>query len=181
MNTKELLGKKIIDKNARDLSKLAEITFNVKTFKISKIYGSIGNPLSKKYYDIPVGAILAVGDYIQVNDTLEELEEKMLDKIPESEENTVRINNLLGKTILNTEGNVSGKVSTIDVNLETYEINYLEISESNSAFGKNKASIQVKQEDIASIGDYILVKKDFVQNDEESEEENEDSVKVDIE
>ena len=42
------LEKKLWTKNVKDLAKIAEMTFNTETFKISKIYGSIGNPLSKK-------------------------------------------------------------------------------------------------------------------------------------
>ena len=182
MNAKDLLGKKIIDKNARDLAKLAEINFNVKTFKISKIYGSVGNPISKKYYDIGADAILAVGDYIQVSDVLEDLEEKLLEKIPEAEENTIKTNNLIGKTVLNSEGNVAGKVSNIDVDLQKFEISSLTISGSSSTFGQSKDIATINQDDITSIGDYIIINKIFsAEEKEEKEEESDDSVKINVE
>lgn len=177
MNVKDLLGKKIIDKNARDLAKLAEIDINIKTFSIEKIYGSIGNPLSKKYYDIHANAILAVGDYIQVNETSENLEENLLDKLPDSEEKVIKVNNLIGKTVLDSEGNVAGKVTNVDIDLEKYEIVGIVISESSPSFGKPKNENIVNQNDITSIGDYIIINKVFSKEQEESE----DSYKVDVE
>jgi sporulation protein YlmC with PRC-barrel domain len=177
MNTKDLLGKKIIDKEAKDLAKLAEIDVNVKTFKISKIYGSIGNPLSKKYYDIPADIILAVGDYIQVSETKEELESKLLEKIPASEEKNVKINNLIGKTVLDFEGNVAGKVSNVDLDLEKYEITNINIAGPSSSFVKPKKDNIINKEDITSIGDYILINKVLTEAEEEEEEKEESSEK----
>ena len=183
MNAKDLLGKKIIDKTARDLAKLAEIEINVKTFTIAKIYGSTGNPLSKKYYDIGANDILAVGDYIQVSKTIETLEEEILDKIPESEEKIVKINNLIGKTVLDSEGNVTGKVSNVDINLNNFKIENISISSSSSSFGISKEEKTCTQDDITSIGDYIIINKTLTKKEEESEEtgESKDSVNVDIE
>ena len=176
MNAKDLVGKKIIDKQARDLAKIAEITFNIKTFKIINLYGSTGNPLSKKYYEIPVNAILAVGDYIQIADTLEELSDKVLDKIPEKEEQTAKVSNLMGKTMLDTEGNVVGKVSNVDIDFEKFEINCLELTCSTSSFGKTITK-KIGQTDVSSIGDYIIINKDSVESEEEDENEKEDEEK----
>lgn len=180
MNAKDLLGKKIIDKKARDLAKLAEIDLNMKTFSIAKVYGSVGNPINKKYYEITADSILAVGDYVQVSETAEELEEKLLDKLPESEEKTVKINNLIGKIVLDSEGNTAGKVSNIDLDLENFVINGFTISGQSSSFVKSKKENVINKEDITSIGDYIIINKVISEEKEESED-SEDSVKVDIE
>ena len=181
MNAKDLLGKKIIDKKARDLAKLAEIDLNMKSFSIAKVYGSVGNPISKKYYEITADNILAVGDYLQVSETIEDLEGKLLDKLPESEEKTVKINNLIGKIVLDSEGNVVGKVSNIDLDLEKFEINGFAITEQSSSFVKSKKENLISKADISSIGDYIIINKVFTEEKEEEKEESEDSVKIDIE
>lgn len=184
MNAKDLLGKKIIDKKARDLAKLAEIELDMKTFSIAKVYGSIGNPISKKYYEITADNILAVGDYVQVSNTIEELEDQLLDKIPESAEKTVKINKLIGKTALDSEGNVAGKVSNIDLDLEKFQIIGFNISEQSSSFVKAKKENEITKDDITSIGDYIIINKVFSEEKDEEEvesEESEDSVKIDIE
>lgn len=161
MYAKDLLGKKIIDKNARDLAKLSEIDINIKTFKIAKIYGSIGNPLSKKYYDIPSNAILAVGDYIQVAQTKEDLESELLEKLPESEDETLKINTIIGKSIINSEGNVAGKVVNVDIDLATYEILGLNLAGPSSGFSMDKKECVISKDEIVGIGDYILVTTDF--------------------
>ncbi len=167
MNAKDLLGKKIIDKKARDLAKLAEIDLNMKTFTISKVYGSIGNPISKKYYEITSDNILAVGDYVQVSNTIEDLEDKLLDKIPESEEKNVKVNNLIGKTVLDSEGNVAGKVSNVDIDLEKFEILGFKIAQQSSSFVKSKKENEISINDITSIGDYIIINKVFSEEKEE--------------
>ena len=182
MNAKDLLGKKIIDKKARDLTKLAEIELDMNTFTIAKVYGSIGNPLSKKYYEITSDKILAVGDYVQVSNTIEELEEGLLDKIPESEGKNVKVNSLIGKTALDSEGNVAGKVSNIDLDLEKFEIVGFNISEQSSSFMKANKENEITKDDITSIGDYIIINKVFTEEKEEEEpEKSEDSVNIDIE
>ena len=175
MNAKDLLGKKIIDKKARDLAKLAEIELDMKSFSIAKVYGSIGNTISKKYYEITADSILAVGDYVQVAETIEELEGTLLDKIPESEEKNVKINNLIGKIVLDSEGNVAGKVSNIDLDLEKFVINGFSIAQQSSSFVKSKKETLINRNDISSIGDYIIINKVISK---EKEEESENSVNV---
>lgn len=182
MNAKDLLGKKIIDKKARDLAKIAEINLNTKTLEASNIYGSVGNPISKKYIDIPVGEIIAVGDYIQISGTVEDLEDKKLDKIPETQPGIVKLNNFVGKTILDSEGNVAGKVSDIEIDVDTNKITSINLEGSSSGFGKPKVQKSIQLEDITSIGDYIIVNKVFTEEEEESDEKEEkDSVNIDIE
>lgn len=178
MNAKDLLGKKIIDKKVRDIAKLAEIDVNGKTSKISNIYGSVGNPLNKKYYDIPASSILAVGDYIQVAETKEELDKKLLDKIPETE--NLKINNLINKTVINSEGYIVGKVQNVDIDLESFSMKDITISTTTTLSFSNE-NVVFSQDDISSIGDFIILNKTLVEEKEEKAEESKDSVEVEIE
>ena len=73
MNSKEIIGMKIIDKNAKDVAKIAEISFDTKTYGITKIIASTGNPISKKFYEIDPKNILALGDSLLIDTTVEEL------------------------------------------------------------------------------------------------------------
>ncbi|MBQ6219230.1 MAG: PRC-barrel domain-containing protein [Methanosphaera sp.] len=182
MNAKDLLGKKIIDKNAMDLAKLADITFDVKTFKISQLYGSLGNPISKKYYAIGADKVLAIGDYIQVDDSVEEIDDKLIEKIPEIDKNSLKANSLLGKTVLNANGNVLGKVSSVDIELKDFKIDHLTISGNSSSFSQSKNAITINQSDIGSVGDYILINKviDTEEKSEETKTEEESKEKVDV-
>ncbi|MBE6493399.1 MAG: hypothetical protein E7Z84_02165 [Methanosphaera stadtmanae] len=192
MNINEILGKKIIDKNIKDLAKIAEMTFNTETFKISKIYGSVGNPLSKKYYPIEPSEIIGFGDYLQVSLTQEDCEKNKLDKIPTSEEKDATINEIIGKKVLNTKGNDNGRVSGINLDFEEKIITGLTIELPNtSSFGK-KNIMTITKNDIAGIGDYILInkvikseetedKKEETEDKEEETEDEEEKVEVSIE
>lgn len=97
MNTKDVFGMKIIDKNAKEVAKIAEFEFNVKTYKVNKIYGSFGNPINKKYYEIDPNTIISIGDYLLIDTTVEELSENTLDKIPKAEQNDLKVNEAMGK------------------------------------------------------------------------------------
>lgn len=186
MNARDLLGMKIINKEAKDVAKVAEINIDVKTYKITKIYGSIGNPISKKYYEIDPDEVIALGDYLLIETKLNDLEGNTLDKIPKATGNNVKVNDIIGKTVLDAEGNVAGKVSNVDSDFENFEVNNITITKSSS-FGMSKDNNIILKDDISSIGDYVIVNKIFKKteepDDKEKEEKNDDTekVKVDIE
>lgn len=176
MNSKEIIGMKIIDKNAKDVAKITEFNFNIKTYKISNIIASIGNPISKKFYEIDPETILALGDYMLIDTTVEEIAENKLDKIPASGENNMKINESIGKTVLDSEGNVAGKISNIDIDFDTFEIKGLTISKASS-FGKPKETNNISKEDIISFGDYILINKKFEKPSQKKEDTTEEASK----
>ena len=120
MNSKEIIGMKIIDKNAKDVTKIAEISFDTKTYGITKIIASTGNPISKKFYEIDPKNILALGDYLLIDTTVEELSQNKLDKIPESTGTNIKINESVGKTVIDADGNVAGKIANIDMQIVVF-------------------------------------------------------------
>jgi len=186
MNVNDILGKKIIDKNIKDLAKIAEMTFNTETFKISKIYGSVGNPLSKKYYSIEPSEIMGFGDYLQVSLTKEDYEKNILDKIPQSDEEDAKINELVGKKVLNSKGNDNGRITGINIDFENKTITELIVELPNPSSFAKKETMTITKEDIAGLGDYILINKIIepeVPKDKEEEktEDEEEKVEVNIE
>lgn len=186
MKTNEIVGKKIIDKNVKEVGKIAEMTFDTKTFKLTGIYGSTGNPISKKYHDIKPADIMAIGDYLQVSTTKEDLMENSLDKIPKSAENNAKSSEIIGKKVLDCNGYESGKVSSINIDIEKQEITSLILTKSSSFTKSNEAEIE--QDEITGFGDYILINKtldfDIEKNDDEEEEaetaEEDEEEKVNI-
>ncbi|MBQ6443267.1 MAG: PRC-barrel domain-containing protein [Methanosphaera sp.] len=177
MKTNEIVGKKIIDKNVKEVGKIAEMTFDTKTFKLTGIYGSTGNPISKKYHDIKPEDIMAIGDYLQVSVTKEELMENTMEKIPQSEENHVKSSEIMGKKVLDCNGNESGKVSGINIDIDKQEITSLLLSKTSS-FTKTEEA-EIEQDEITGFGDYILINKvlEFVnaKKDDEKEEETQEA------
>lgn len=188
MKTNEIVGKKIIDKNVKEVGKIAEMTFDTKTFKLTGIYGSTGNPISKKYHDIKPEDIMAIGDYLQVAIPKEDLMENTLEKIPKTEENHAKSSEIIGKKVLDCNGNESGKVASINIDIDKQEITSLILSKSSS-FTKTEEA-EINQDEITGFGDYILINKvlefDGDKKDEqeeeagEYEESEEDEEKVNI-
>jgi len=185
MKTNEIIGKKIIDKNVKEVGKIAEMTFDKKTFKLTGIYASTGNPISKKYHDIKPENIMAIGDYLQTSTLKDELIEDSLDKIPKSDDSDIKSSEIIGKKVLDCNGNDSGKVSAVNIDIENQEITSLTVSKA-ATFSK-ATECEIKQNEITGFGDYILINKtlDFdVEEKYESEEESdseEEKVNINVE
>lgn len=184
MNVSEILGKKIIDKNVRDVGKIAEMTFNKKTFELIRVYGSTGNPLTKKYFEIEPNKILALGDYLQVDYNKDDLLASVVDKFQLAEDN-IKVSEFKDKKVLDCNGNESGRVVGINVDFEQTVITSLSIGK--SSLGKS-ATKSIKLSDISGLGDYLLINKELVFEEEAKEEETpkdddeseKEKVKVDI-
>lgn len=187
MKVSEILGKKILDKKVYEIGKIAEITFDKKTFDITHIYGSTGNPISKKYYQFEPNAILALGDYLQVDVDKNEINEYAIEKIPSNDADSIKVNEIIGKKVLDCNGNDSGKITSIEVDFEKHVICDITMAKQASSFGKNLEA-KVTQDDIMGLGDYLLLKNEveFEKEDEKEKEEEdkkedeEEKVKVDI-
>ncbi|WP_302853112.1 PRC-barrel domain-containing protein [Methanosphaera stadtmanae] len=180
MNSKELSGMELIDKNAKDVAKIAEISFDTKTYGITKIIASTGNPISKKFYEIDPKNILALGDYLLIDTTVEELSQNKLDKIPESTGTNIKINESVGKTVIDADGNVAGKIANIDINFDNLEVENVTLAKSSS-FGKPKDIYTLSKEDIERFGDYVITNKKIPNSekvDEESEKTEEKTVDI---
>ncbi|WP_455644963.1 PRC-barrel domain-containing protein [Methanosphaera sp.] len=184
MNAKDIFGMKIISKDAKDVAKVAEMSFNVKTYEVTKIIGSLGNPINKKYYNLTSDDIEIVGDYILLNKTIDDISEDLFEKIPDDEENDLKINNAIGKTVLDSQGNEAGKLINIDIDFEELTVSNLTIGKSSS-FGKPKDTTVLNKDDIIGIGDYILINKviktEEPEEENDSEEDSEEKINVDIE
>lgn len=171
MNVSEILGKKIIDKNVMDTGKIAEMTFNKKTFELTGVYGSTGNPLSKKYFEIQPDKILALGDYLQVDYEKDDLLANVSDKL-QTDEDAIKVSDFKDKKVLDCNGNDSGRVTGIDVDFEQTIITELTIAK--STIGKSTAPQTIEFSDIAGLGDYLLVNKEIIYEEETKEEEKTD-------
>ncbi len=173
MNAKEILGRKIIDVNAQEVAKISELVFDIETYKIIKIYGSSGNPISRKYYEILKEDIIALGDYLLLNKTKSEIEANVLDKIPDAAPRGINLNNNVGKTVLDSKGNIVGKISDIDINIDEFKVVQLTVKQTSS-FGRSRKQYIITTDDIISNGDYIIINKELT-NTTTSNEDNSNS------
>ncbi|MCD7781326.1 MAG: PRC-barrel domain-containing protein [Methanosphaera sp.] len=169
MIAKEILGRKIIDKNAREVAKITEIVFDLETYDVVKIYGASGNPISKKYCEILPSDMINIGDYLLLNKTIDELESNNLDTLPKDNPKTISINNSEGKTVLDAKGNIAGKIGNIEIDLDELKLKELTV-EKGSSFSKKTKNV-ISKDDIISNGDYIIINKVFDQPEEEKEQD----------
>lgn len=176
MNAKDIIGMKIIDKNGKEVAKLADIRFNVKTYKVTDIYGSTGNPISKKYYEIDPKSIMAMGEYLLISETLDQLQQNTLTKIPADEE-TSTINQGLEKTVIDKDGNIAGKVTNIQI--EKDPLTVTDIIVEKQSFGKSKSKYIINKDDIVTNGDYIILNKTLKQEEVPTDDKKDDDKKED--
>lgn len=176
MNAKEILGMKIIDKDGKEVAKLADIRFNVKTYQVVDLYGSTGNPISKKYYEIDPKSIIAMGEYLLISETLDQLKDNTLTKIPADDE-TSTINQGLEKTVIDKDGNIAGKVTNIEIAKDPLTVT--DIIVEKQSFGKSKAKYEINKDDIVTNGDYIILNKTLSQEKIPEEEDKDDETKED--
>lgn len=74
MNTKELLGKRVLDENADEIGKVADMDFNIQKGLINSIVVKAG--LTKKYH-ISLDKIGRIGDDIMLKISKDELGSKL--------------------------------------------------------------------------------------------------------
>ena len=79
--------------------------------------------------------------------------------MPESEENTSKINEIIGKKVLNSKGNNSGKISGLNIDFKNETITELIIELPNTSSFSKKNTAVITKEDIISFGDYVLINK----------------------
>lgn len=170
MNAKDILGMKIIDKNGKETAKLADVRFDIKTYEITALYGSVGNPISKKYYEIDPESILAMGEYLLISEALDELKENTLTKIPQDETSST-INQALEKTVIDKDGNIAGKITNIEIETKPLKLTDIIVENKQSSFGKSKGQYRINKEDIITNGDYVILNKTLEQE-EIPEDEN---------
>lgn len=180
MKNNEIIGKRIIDKNVKEIGKVAELSFDSETFELKNLYAVIGNAISKKYYQIQPKNILAIGDFMQISNIEDELKDQIIDKIPK--EDIFRINNILGKKVIDINAKEIGKISNIEIDIDNQKIKEFTITQIASIGKTNKTSII--KDDIIALGEYILLNKEVTYEKKVVDEDTEDGdekVNVDIE
>ena len=86
----------------------------------------------------------------------------------------------VGKTVIDADGNVAGKIANIDINFDNLEVENVTLAKSSS-FGKPKDIYTLSKEDIERFGDYVITNKKIPNSekvDEESEKTEEKTVDI---
>lgn len=156
MKVNDFIGMKVIDIEARDVGKVEDLAIVLKECMVEQIFISIGSTLSKKYFSIKEEDLAAIGDYVQLKLDGNALKNKIkVDKIDDLVAKESRFKNFAGKVVLAKEGMEVGKVEDLVIDPVGCLIHNIIISMGGTFSRKH---IMISNEDIAEIGDYIILK-----------------------
>ena len=158
MKASEFIGMKVLDKEANEVGKVAEIAVIFKKCLLDKIFISIGSALSKKYLVIVDDDIAEVGDYLQLKIDKAGIEEHVkVDKIDDFIGNGTKFKDFLGKTVLTINGMEVGKITDMMIDPKGCLIHNIVITTGGTL---NKKHLMISDEDINAMGDYLILKLD---------------------
>jgi sporulation protein YlmC with PRC-barrel domain len=158
MKASEFIGMKVLDKEANEVGKVAEIAVVFKKCLVDKIFISIGSALSKKYLVIVDEDIAEVGDYLQLNIDKEGIYDKVkVDKIEEFLGEGTKFKDFMGKTVLSINGMEIGKITDMEIDPKGCLIHNILVTTGGTL---SKKHLMISDEDINAMGDYMILKLD---------------------
>jgi len=158
MKASEFIGMKVLDREANEVGKVAEIAVLFKKCLLDKVFISIGSALNKKYLVIVDEDIAEVGDYLQLKLNKEEIDENVkVDKIEDFLGKGTKYKEFLGKTVLTKSGMDVGKISDLMIDPKGCLIHNIVVTTGGTF---NKKHLLISDEDIEAMGDYLIIKLD---------------------
>ena len=158
MKASEFIGMKVLDKEANEVGKVAEVSVLFKQCLLDKMFISIGSALNKKFLVVVDDDIAEVGDYLQLKLNKQEIEDQVkVDKIDKFIGKGTRYNAFIGKTVLTKEGMDVGKVSDLMIDPKGCLIHNIVVTTGGTF---NKKHLMISDEDIQAMGDYLIIKLD---------------------
>ncbi len=158
MKASEFIGMKVLDKEANEVGKVAEIAVIFKKCLLDKIFISIGSALNKKYLVIVDEDIAEVGDYLQLKIDKAGIDEQVkVDKIEDFIGNGTKFKDFLGKTVLSIDGIEVGKITDMMIDPKGCLIHNIVVTTGGTL---NKKHLMISDDDINAMGDYLILKLD---------------------
>lgn len=158
MKASKFIGMTVLDNDAKEVGKIAELEIKLKHCLVDKIWVATGSALNKKYFSVEEEDLDKIGDYIQLKLNGDELNTKTkVNKLGELVETGSLFNDIVGKTVLTYDAMDVGKVSDMLIDPKGCLIHNVLIS-TGPAF--RKKHLKVSDEDIHSFGDYVILKLD---------------------
>ena len=158
MKASEFIGMKVLDKEANEVGKVAEIAVIFKKCLVDNIFISIGSTLNKKYLVIMDDDIAEVGDYLQLKIDKEGIDEQVkVDKIDDFMGKGTKFKEFIGKTVLTINGMDVGKITDMMIDPKGCLIHNIVVTTGGTL---NKKHILISDDDINAMGDYLILKLD---------------------
>ena len=158
MKASEFIGMKVLDSEANEVGKVAEIAVVYKKCLLDKVFISVGSALNKKFLVIVDEDIAEVGDYLQLKLSKEGIEDQVkVDKIEEFLGKGTRYKDFLGKNVLTKTGMDVGKISDMMIDPKGCLIHNIVVTTGGTL---NKKHLMISDDDIEAMGDYLIIKLD---------------------
>lgn len=156
MKASEFIGMKVLNHEAMEVGKIADLTMNTKECVVNKIIIAEGGALKKKFLPVTENDLAGIGDFVQLKIGKEEMDKiPIVDKIEDLMENEIHFKDFVGKTVISEDAIGVGKIENIIIDTEGCLIHELLIS-TGKAF--DKKHLMISDADIKHIGDYVLLR-----------------------
>ena len=158
MKASKFIGMTVLDNDAKEAGKIAELEIKLKNCLVDKIWVATGSALNKKYFSVKEEDLDKIGDYVQLKLNGEAIDLKTkVNKLGEQAESGSLFKDIVGKTVITDDAMEVGKVSDMLIDPKGCLIHNVLIS-TGPAF--RKKHLTVSDEDIHSFGDYAILNFD---------------------
>jgi len=156
MKASKFIGMTVLDKEANEAGKIAELEIKLKQCLVDKIWVATGSALSKKYFSVVEDDLDKIGDYVQLKLNTEEINSmSKVNKLGELMETGSLFKDLVGKTVITYDAMEVGKISDMLIDPKGCLIHNVLIS-TGPAF--RKKHLKISDTDIHDFGDYVILK-----------------------
>lgn len=156
MKASEFIGMKVLNKEAKEVGKVAEMGLTLKKCLVDKIFISTGGALNKKYFAIVEEDVDEIGDYVQLNLDQAGIDKKVHeDKVENLAPKDSLFKDMVGKIVLTPKGMEIGKIADMYIDPKDCLIHNVVISTGGTF---SKKYLMISDEDIGVIGDYVILK-----------------------
>jgi sporulation protein YlmC with PRC-barrel domain len=156
MKASNFIGMTVLDSEANEVGKIAEIEIRLKHCLVDKMWVSTGSALNKKYFAIVEDDLARVGDYVQLKLNPEEISLKpKVNKLGELTGAGYLFKDITGKTVLTYDAMEVGKINDMLIDPTGCLIHNIIIS-TGPAFRKKQ--LKISDVDIHDFGDYVILK-----------------------
>lgn len=159
MKAKEFIGMKVLNKEANEVGKIADLAVNLRKCLVDKIIIVEGGALSKKYFSVTEKDIAEIGDYVQLKLSEEDIFNlSKVEKIDDIIGDEFHYKEFTKKTVISIDAMKVGKIENMVIDPKECLIHNI-IIKTGGAF--NKKYLMISDTDIKYIGDYIILKHSF--------------------
>jgi sporulation protein YlmC with PRC-barrel domain len=156
MKASEFIGMIVLDKEANEVGKVAEMAIKLKKCLVENIFVSTGGTLNKKYFAILEEDISEIGDYVQLNLSGAGVDGKVhVDKVEDMAAKGSLFKDFIGKVVIAQKGMKVGKIADMYIDPKGCLIHNVVISTGGTF---SKKYLMISDDDIQDIGDYVILK-----------------------